>query len=119
MGNGLQPNLHNLYRDVRVTERHHLTNYNSGQPGYIEHWAWKSVVAYPANVRNANVTSSPHPLNVGVLFRGTTTPGGFWVGNSTADVVIEGSRVAWSGSACIIAGADDERLHAVNNDCEE
>ena len=95
-----------------------MTNYACGESGYVEQWGWKSIVAYPASVLNANITNSPHPLNVGVVYRGTVTPGGFWIGNSTSDVVIEYSNVTWGGPAgCIITGVDDERLLATNNIC--
>jgi len=117
MGNGMQPNLHNVYRGVRFTERHHLTNWNCGQAGYVEQWAWKAMVFYPANAGIGNVTSSPHPLNVGSVVRGASLYGGFWVGNSTSDVVIENSAVEWAGDECVVSGVDDERLLVVNNAC--
>jgi hypothetical protein len=113
-----QPNLHNIYRGVVFTERHHLTNYACNEAGYVEQWDWKSIVAYPSNVLNANITSSPHPLNVGLVYRETTTPGGFWIGNSTSDVIIEGSNISFGGDACIITGVADERFFAANNACE-
>jgi hypothetical protein len=119
MGNGMQPNLHNIYRGVAFSERHHLTNYACGEDGYSEWWGWKAVVAYPSNVLNANITSSPHPLNVASIFRGTATPGGFWIGNSTSDFIVEGSAITWSGGQCIITGEADERFFAANNDCSE
>jgi hypothetical protein len=106
-----------MYRDVVFTERHHLTNYACGEAGYVEQWGWKAVVAYPANVLNANITDSPHALNVAMVYRGTQTPGGFWVGNSTSDVIIEGSNIIWGGAQCIIVGAADERFYANDNAC--
>jgi len=84
----------------------------------VEQWDWKSIVAYPSNVLNANITSSPHPLNVGLVYRETTTPGGFWIGNSTSDVIVEGSNISFGGDACIITGVADERFFAANNACE-
>jgi hypothetical protein len=119
MGNGIQPNLHNAYRNVTFTERHHLTNYACAEAGYVEQWGWKTIVAYPAAALNPNITSSPHPLNVGVLYRGTTTPGGFWIGNSTSDIIIEGSNVSWAGEQCIVSGVDDERLWETGNVCAQ
>ena len=112
-----QPNLRSLYRGVVFSERHHLTNYNCGEGGYVEQWDWKSIVAYPAAALNPNITSSPHALNVAVLFRGTRTPGGFWIGNSTSDVIIEGSNISWGGAQCIVTGVADERFFAADNAC--
>ena len=117
MGNGLQPNLHNQYRDVVFTERHHLTNYACGESGYVEQWAWKAVVAYPAAALNVNITNSPHALNVASIFRGSQVFGGFWIGNSTSDFVVEGSNVTWSDGECVVSGIADERLLAVDNAC--
>jgi hypothetical protein len=117
MGNGLQPNVHNLYRDIVFTERMHLTNYACGEAGYTEHWGWKSIVAYPAAALNVNITEAPHPLNKGILYRGTQTPGGFWIGNSTSDVIVEGSSISWGGEQCIITGVADERFFAADNAC--
>ena len=119
MGNGMQPNLHNVYRDVRFTERHHLTNYACLEAGYVEQWGWKSVVAYPASALNVNITNSPHPLNVASVYRGTSTPGGFWIGNSTSDFIVEGSNISFGGAQCVVTGVADERFLAVNNDCAE
>ena len=117
MGNGIQPNLHNSYRNVRFTERHHLTNYACGEAGYTEQWGWKSIVAYPANALNANITDSPHALNVGLTYRGAKIQGGFWIGNSTSDVIVEGSDIEFGGTSCIITGMADERFYAADNAC--
>lgn len=36
MGNGMQPNVHSLYRGNVFTEGNHLVNYNCGEAGYVE-----------------------------------------------------------------------------------
>jgi hypothetical protein len=75
------------------------------------------VVAYPA-AAIGNVSSAPHALNTGLVFRDTALPGGFWLGNSTSDVVVEGSNISWGGGECIVTGAGEERFLERNNACE-
>ena len=108
MGNGWQPNMHNQYRGVHFTEGNPLVNYNCGEAGYVEFWAGKSVVLYPTGELPGNTSASPHPLNVGLTYRGTrmqAASAGFWVGNGSSDVVIEGSVVEHSGAdGCVIMG---------------
>ncbi len=104
MGNGYQPNLQNVYRGNAFSERHHMTNYACGEAGYTEQWGWKNVVAYPANVVG-NITSTPHPLNVGIVHRDAQLVGGVWLGNDTADWLVEGGGVSWGGEQCIVQGS--------------
>lgn len=119
MGNGWQPNLHNVYRGVVFTERHHLTNYACGESGYEEQWSWKPIVTYPVSVLNVNITNTPHPVNIGLVYRGTQAPGGFFIGNDTVDVVIEGSNISWSSGECIVRGDLEALVYAANNACAE
>jgi hypothetical protein len=119
MGNGWQPNLQNLYRGVRFAERHHLTNYACEESGYTEQWGWKSIVSYPVSVLNANITNTPHAVNVGLVWRGTQTPGGFWMGNDTLDTIIEGSNISWGEGACIVGGDLEALAWQHNNVCTD
>ena len=73
---------------------------------------------YPA-AAIGNFSAAPHALNVGLLFRGTALPGGFWLGNSTSDVVVEGSNISWGGAECIVTGAAEERFLQRDNACVE
>lgn len=36
MGNGMQPNVHSLYRGNTFTEGNHIVNYACGEAGYVE-----------------------------------------------------------------------------------
>ena len=120
MGNGYQPNLQNLYRDVVFTERHHLTNYACGQAGYVEQWGWKPVVHYPdaLELNNNSTAKSPHPLNVGIVHRGLQAPGGMWLGNGSADVIFENANISWSAGECVVgAKAIDSLFWESGNVC--
>jgi hypothetical protein len=112
MGNGWQPNVHNQYRGVHFTEGNPLVNYNCGEAGYVEFWAGKSVVLYPTGELPNMTSASPHPVNVGLVYRGTRMEGasaGFWVGNGSSDVLIEGSDVEHGGSGgCFAMGLPDQ-----------
>jgi hypothetical protein len=120
MGNGLQPNLQSLYRDVVFTERHHLTNYACGEAGYTEQWGWKPFVLYPDGLLNNVTAKSPHPLNVGIVYRGLTAPGGLWLGNGSSDVIFETSNISWTGTGQCVEGATaiDTLVYASGNTCE-
>lgn len=117
MGNGYQPNLQNQYRDLEFTERHHLTNYACGEAGYTEEWGWKQVVSYPSNVIG-NITNTPHPLNVGIVYRGMVLPGGFWLGNDTMDFLIEDCNITWGGEeGCVVEGQMNSLVWKNNIQC--
>jgi hypothetical protein len=117
MGNGYQPNLQNIYRSLEFTERHHLTNYACGEQGYVEQWGWKQVVSYPSSVIG-NFTNTPHPLNVGAVYRGLVLPGGFWLGNDTSDFLIEDCNITWGGEeGCVVEGLKDALVWKNNIQC--
>jgi hypothetical protein len=119
MGNGYQPNLQNIYRDVVFTERHHLTNYACGQAGYTEQWDWRPFVLYPDQLLNNVTAKSPHPLNVGIVYRGLTAPGGMWLGNGSSDVILEASNMSWTGGQCVegASAAIDTLVYTAGNAC--
>jgi hypothetical protein len=119
MGNGLQPNLQNHYREVVFTERHHLTNYACGQSGYTEQWDWRSLVHYPDQLLNNATAKSPHPLNVGIVHRGMSAPGGMWLGNGSSDVIFENANISWAGGGECVVGAKaiDTLFYEAGNVC--
>jgi hypothetical protein len=122
MGNGWQPNVHNQYRGVHFSEGNPLVNYNCGETGYVEFWAGKSVVLYPSGELPNQTSSSPHPLQVGLVFRDTRmqeASAGFWVGNGSSDVVIENSQVDHDGGSCIVMGLPSQvsLVFTRNNNC--
>jgi hypothetical protein len=123
MGNGLQPNLHNTHRGVHFLEGNHLVNYACGQQGYVEFWGGAALVLYPISALGNNITGSPLPVNVGGIYRDTVTDnnGGFYVGNGSSDIIIEGSRLLQSGSIvnydCIIMGTAVDLIFTNNNTC--
>lgn len=120
MGNGWQPNLRSIYLGNVFTEREHLTNYACGQSGYVEWWAGKSHVLYPASALTPNITDSPHPVHVGIVYRRETTPGGWWVGNGTEDVVIEGAMVTQDDGECFITSGGSQLIYiADDNSCTD
>lgn len=117
MGNGLQPNVRNAYRGNVFTEREHLVNYACNESGYVEFWGGKSHVLYPAGALNASVPSAPHPVHVGLTYRGEATPGGFMLGGDDADVLIEGATVSAAESACFDVSARSALVLVANSSC--
>ena len=117
MGNGLQPNVRNAYRGNVFTEREHLVNYACNQSGYVEFWGGKSHVLYPAGALNATAPGTPHPVHVGLTYRGETTPGGFLLGGDDADVLIEGATVTAAEGACFDVSARAALVLVTNSSC--
>jgi hypothetical protein len=154
MGNGLQPNVRNVYRGNVFTEREHLVNYGAKESGYVEvcavkerggcprararwpdpshtrrrqphrappapaqFWDGKSHVLYPVGALNASVASSPHPVHVGLTYRGEATPGGFLLGGDDADVLIEGATVTAAAGPCVDVSARSALVWVTGGSC--
>lgn len=119
MGNGLQPVVRAAYRGNLVLEREHLTNYGSNQSGYKEFFAGASHVLYPAAALNANITTSPHPVHMGVTYRGEVTPGGFLLGGDDTDVLIQDADVTAADPAagCFDVSPRSTLVLIVNSTC--
>lgn len=72
---------------------------------------------YPAGSLNSNVTSTPHPVHVGLTYRGETTPGGFFTGGDDADVLIEGAVVTAGQGECFHVSPRSQLLAILNASC--
>jgi hypothetical protein len=84
----------------------------------MEFFGGASHVLYPAAALNSNVTKSPHPVHVGLIYRGEVTPGGFLLGGDDADVLIEGATVtAGAAGNCIVVSPRSTLVQLVNNSC--
>jgi hypothetical protein len=117
MGNGLQPNLQNMYRGTKFYEKYHLTNYNCNQGGYVEQFLWKTHVSYPVEEFNNITINTPNPLNVGIIHRDVETPGGFFLGNASTDFLIENVNITYGDTTCIVVGGDCTLLWQNNIEC--
>lgn len=71
---------------------------------------------------NVNITGTPIPTHMGLVYRGNSAlnNGGWWIGNDTSDVVLEGSTVSQSGPQCVIVGPATSLVYvSADNVCDD